>query len=133
MKGFIITLDSAIALSFVLFAILIISSQTYNPRAPGSIYLKQLTLDTINVLERSGRVGLALEGNTSATQEILETTPRLACIKVSIINGSGTAVASVLKYDCNQSAELDIQTSSNIAVYQGKEYIIKSDSWFRSG
>ena len=37
MKGFVITLDAVIALTFVLFALVVISSQSYSPTAGGHL------------------------------------------------------------------------------------------------
>ncbi len=131
MKGFIINLDAVIALSFVLFVMILIGSQSYNPRAPGSIYLKQLTLDTITVLEKTGRIDQAIGGNTSAVQEIVEATPKLACMDVSILNSTESTIAVIVKSDCTETAGLDIQTVTRPVLYQGSKYIIKTESWFR--
>jgi hypothetical protein len=131
MKGFAITLDAVIALSFLLFAIMLISSQTYQPRAPGGIYLKQLTLDTITVLEKTGRIDQALSGNQSGMDAVIEATPELACTRIDIIDQKGDIVASAEKSGCAESTSQDIQTSARPLLYEGAMYIIKSESWSR--
>jgi hypothetical protein len=131
MKGFAITLDAVVALSFVLFAMMIITTQTYQPRAPGGIYLKQLTLDAITVMEKTGAVEQALDGNATAMQTIIEASPKLACMSVSIMNVSGDVMTSMLKSDCAEIAGLDVEVSARPVLYQGNMYIIKSESWFR--
>ena len=131
MRGFIITLDAVVALTFFLFAITILMSQSYQPRAPGGIYLKQLSLDTINVIEKTGRIDQALGGNLSATQEVIEATPKLACISISILDNAGNVVAQAVKSDCTENEGLDMQTTASPTIYQGGYYIIKSESWFR--
>ncbi len=131
MRGFIINLDAVIALSFVLFVMILIGSQSYNPRTPGGIYLKQLTMDTLTVLEKTNRINQAIGGNTSAIQEIVEATPKLACMDISILNSTEGVVAVVVKSDCTETAGLDIQTVARPVLYQGNQYIIKTESWFR--
>jgi len=131
MKGFAITLDAVVAMSFVLFAMMIITTQTYQPRAPGGIYLKQLTLDALTVMEKTGAVDKALDNNASAIQTIVEATPKLACMSISILNASGNMTASVVKSDCAETAGLDMQVSARPVLYQGSMYMIKSESWFR--
>ncbi|MDD5171974.1 MAG: hypothetical protein PHF60_02965 [Candidatus ainarchaeum sp.] len=131
MKGYVITLDAVVAISFFLFAIVIIMSQTYQPRAPGGIYLKQLTLDTLTVLEKTGAIDQALGGDITPIQDMLEATPTLACMDISIMNASGDVMLSVVKNDCTETTDVDIQTTAKPAVYQGGRYIIKSESWFR--
>lgn len=130
MRGFAITLDAVVAISFFMFAMLIVATQTYNPRAPGGIYLKQLTLDTLTVLEKTGRIGQAIEGNTSGIYEVLQATPELACMRLFILNSTYDVVTDVTKSGCNETAGLDMQVASKPAMHMGRSYIIKSESWF---
>ncbi|MEW6722954.1 MAG: hypothetical protein AB1324_06855 [Candidatus Micrarchaeota archaeon] len=131
MRGFGVTLDAVVALSFLLFAMLVISSQWYNPRAPGGIYLKQLTLDAVSVLEKTGRIDRAIEGDGGAMPEILEATPELACIGVYVIDSSGTVAASAVKDGCGDNYGLDVQVSASPARHRGANYVIRTESWFR--
>jgi len=131
MKGFVITLDSLISISFLIFALIIIASQSQMPRAPDGIYLKQLTLDTMTVLEKTGRIDDVLGGDIGAAQEIIEATPYLACMEVSLLNISGDAVTTITKSDCNETTGLDMQITSKPVLYQGDIYMIKSKSWFK--
>lgn len=131
MKGFVITFDAVIALSFVLFAMMIIANQSYYPKTAGEIYLKQLTLDVITVLEKTGRIDQAIAGNSSAIQEVLEATPKLACIGITIIDTNGIIVSNITKSDCTETADLNIQTTASPALYQNNKYIIKSEAWLR--
>lgn len=130
-KGFVINMDAIIALSFVFFALVIIASQSYYPKTPGSIYLKQLTLDTVMILEKTGRINTALDGNITSVQEIVEATPPLACMRFTIINSAGNAITLTEKSNCNETAGLDIQTSASPVFYNGSKYMLKSESWFR--
>lgn len=131
MKGFAITLDALIAISFVLLAMMIIAGQSYQPLAASSIYLKQLTMDAITVLEKTGAVDQALLGNTSAMQRLVEASPKLACMSISIRDSKGDVVTAVTKSDCTESAGLDMEITTRSALYQGGMYVIRAESWFR--
>lgn len=131
MKGFAITLDAVAALAFFMLAMVIISAQAYHPKTPGGIYLKQLTLDTMTVLEKTGRVERALDGNTSAMDDVIGALPVLACTRLSIINSSQDVVLSAEKANCSETAGLDMQTAARPLLYRGTMYVMKSESWFR--
>jgi hypothetical protein len=131
MKGFAITTDAVVAISFFLFAIVVISSQVYYPRAPGSIYLKQLTMDTLTVLEKSGRLDMAMGGNSSAAREVLEATPTLACMYVTVSNATGSVVAELAKGGCDENDDLDIQATTRPMFYNRTGYVVRSEAWFR--
>ena len=131
MKGFNITLDSLVAMSFLVFALVIIASQSHVPTAPDGIYLKQLTLDTMTVLEKTGRINDLLDGDSTPAQEVIEATPYLACMELSIMNVSGDSVATLAKSGCNETAGLNIQASARSVLYKGNSYIMKSRSWFK--
>ncbi len=133
MKGFAITLDAVIALSFFFIVMIVVASQTYQPRTPGTIYLKQLTLDTLTVLEKTGRVSAAIHGNETADamQDVIEATPEMACIEVNVYNSSDGIAASALRSDCTDKDGLDIQTVARPVLYHGDNYIIKTESWFK--
>lgn len=131
MKGIAITLDALVALSLFMMVMMFIAGQTYQPRSPGAIYLKQLTLDTMTVLEKTGRLDTALFGNTSSMQEVVESTPTLACIHLSIINSSDSVVVSLARNDCNDSSGLDMQVATKPILHQGKHYMLRAESWFR--
>jgi hypothetical protein len=131
MKGVVITLDSLFALSVFVFVMILIAGQAYTARAPGTIYLKQLTLDTITVLEKTGRVDAALGNDTDAMQDVLEATPDAACIRVSLINASDNVVAAAARADCTDNLGLDLQVASMPVMHRGSEYILRAESWFR--
>jgi hypothetical protein len=133
MKGFAITLDAVIALTFFLLAMLVVSTQTYQPTSPNEIYLKELTLDTLTVLEKTGDLDQALGGNTVPAYQLVESTPELACIQVSITNPAQSVVATLVKGGCNDTIGLDIQAASMPLLYDGSEYVATSESWFRAG
>jgi len=133
MKAFVITLDAIMALSFFLIVMVVLSSQTYQPRSPGNIYLKQLSLDTITVLEKTGRIHGALYGNetSNAMQDVIEATPEMACIDIGVYNSSDDLIVSALRSDCTDNEGLDLQTATRPMVFRGQYYIIRTESWFK--
>jgi hypothetical protein len=131
MKGFVITLDAMVGLMLFMLLMIVLAGQSYHPRSPGNIYLKQLTLDTMSVLEKTGGAEAALLGNSSRMQELLEATPELSCIRLSIIDGSGSIVTSAARADCGDSTGLDMQTASRPLIFRGDGYILRAESWFR--
>jgi len=131
MRGFAITLDALVAISFFMVAILLIASQGYQPVAPGGVYMKQLSLDVLTVLEKSGGMEQAIIGNTSAVQEMLEATPVSACMGVTIMDAAGDVVITVVKSGCTETAGLDMQAATKPVLHQGSMYLARSQSWFR--
>lgn len=131
MKGYAITLDAVIALSFFMFAMAIITSQSYPPSAPSGAYLKQLSLDIMTIVEKTGEVDQALAGNATSMQETLEAMPISACMGISIFNAIGDMVVMVQKSGCDENAGTDIQIIAKPVFYQGDRYIVKSESWFK--
>jgi len=130
MRGFAITLDAIVALSLLLFALLILSTQTFEPKAPRGTYLKQLTLDSLTVLGKSGRLSLALGGDTAPAREILQATPDAACIQVSMIDDSGETVATISKTDCYGYGS-ELQSASMPFVHDGEAYMANAQAWYR--
>jgi hypothetical protein len=130
MRGFAITLDSIVALTFVLFAMVIISTENYQPTAPGEIYLKEVTLDALTVLEKTGGIPPLLNGNTTPAYQLVEAMPGSMCMEVSVVNSYGAVVAEIAKSGCNNSEGLDIQTVAMPMMYNGSQYVVTSESWF---
>jgi hypothetical protein len=131
MKGFAISLDALVAITFMLFVMMMVATQTYQPTGSGGIYLKQLTQDATTVAEKTGAFDRALTGNTSSMQRIIESTPKLACLGFTIKDKAGNVIISAVKSDCNETIGLDVQTTVRPVLYQGSMYVIKTDSWFR--
>jgi hypothetical protein len=87
----------------------------------------------LTVMEKTGDITLMLSGNTTAAHQLMEATPKLACIQVSIVNSTDDLVATIIKGDCSETAGLDIQTTARPILYNGSRYVITSESWFRKG
>jgi len=130
-RGIAISMDSLVAISFFMFVMVLIAGQAYQPRSPGSMYLKMLTLDLMSVAEKSGRMDTALAGNGSAMDELVASTPTLACISIRVLDNTEEEVAAFLRSDCNESEGLDIQVATRPYLYHGSGYLIRAESWFR--
>jgi hypothetical protein len=92
MKGFVITIDSIIALILSISLILIISSPLFKLRSSAwsDMQVKHLSMDSLTILEKSGILARAVEQNSSS--ELLyfmstESTPLCMRIKVSGADG----------------------------------------------
>ena len=55
-RGFVITIDAIAALSFMLLSMYFIQSTSFNPYILKGTQLKQLSFDTIPIIETSGRM-----------------------------------------------------------------------------
>ncbi len=130
MKGFVITLDSLAALSLVFIAAFLLLSQPFQPDASRSIYLKQLSLDALTVLEKGGQLGQAVEGNSTAVRVVLESMPDFACMQLSISDRHGDAVVTMVKKDCGEVGS-ELQTTAKPLVHKGDVYMAKIQSWSR--
>jgi hypothetical protein len=131
MKGLVIGLDALVALVFVIIAMVIIASQTYHPRTPEIVYLKELVMDTMIVLDKTGAIADAIDGNITTTRAILEATPTLACINISVVNATGDLIATTVKSGCDDTTDLDIQTAALPTIHDYGRYAIKAEAWFR--
>jgi hypothetical protein len=112
-------------------ALIIIASQSINPHLPGNIYLKQLSMDLIKVLEKTGGFEDALLGNSSKVTQVLEATPSLSCFEIQLINSTGTTLQSHTKSNCGNKTGADIEITTTLTYMQNKYYIIREESWQR--
>jgi hypothetical protein len=130
MKGYVITVDALVALSFLFLASLLIYSQTFHPQAPYGVYLKQFTLDVLTVMEKSGALEEGVEENSTEMRWLVESTPDLMCMQVSIINSSNQQIALVSKTHCGEFGR-EFQVASRPFVHDGEMYMVKAESWYR--
>ncbi len=130
MKAFVITMDSLAALSLVFIAAFLLLSQTFQPDASRSIYLKRLSLDVLTVLEKGGQLGQAVEGNSTAVRVVLEAMPDFACMQLSLVDEQGDTVATMVKKDCGEVG-LELQTTTKPLVHKGDVYMATLQSWSR--
>jgi len=129
-KGFVITLDAIVAISFMLLSLYFIASLSFNPTAVKGAQLKQYSLDSLSVLEKSGRLGLIIAGNTTAARDILLYSPEPYCMQLSVIAANGTSMATIDKPGC-KGAQSEMQISHSVFRYNGILYSATLRSWFR--
>lgn len=130
MRAFVITFDSLIAVSFLFIAALLVATTTFQPYAPRGVYLKQLTLDVLTVMEKTGSFGIAIDGNSSAMRQVLRATPEPACIQVTISDDNGNELATLTKLDCGAFGR-ELQTAAMPFVHDGDLYMAKAQSWYK--
>jgi hypothetical protein len=130
MRAFVITVDALVALSFIIIAIVLISTQTFQPNAPRGIYLKQLTLDVLTVLEENMLFSQALEGNSSAMHNILQHTPDLACMQIEIYDSSGDSIATISKAGCGEYGR-ELQTAVKPFIHDGGRFTARAKAWYK--
>jgi len=129
-KGFVITLDAIVALSFMLLALYFIQAMSFNPTAMKGIQLKQFSLDSLSVMEKSGSLGKAITGNTTAARDILLYSPEPYCMQLSIRAMNGSSVATIDKPGC-MGAQTEVQISHGAFRFNGILYSTTLRSWFR--
>lgn len=130
MRAFLITVDAIIAIGFFVIAMALISSQTFQPAAPRGVYLKQLTLDMLNVIDETGALDNAMSGNSTPMHEILHNTPELSCMQVTITDEAGEAVATISKVGCGEYGR-ELQTTTRVFLWEDERYLIRAESWYR--
>lgn len=130
MKGFAITLDALLALSLIFFALIFISTQTFQPYAPRGTYLKQVSLDTLAVLEKTGRLGAAIDGDGASAREMVQATPENVCMQVSVTDGAGNALFTISKAGCYGFGS-ELQSAVVPFAYNGGNYLAEAKAWHR--
>jgi hypothetical protein len=132
MRGFVITFDAAVAVLFIFVAAAFLFSQSFEPNAPRGVYLKQLTLDALTVMEKTGRLDRAIDGNSTAVLEVMGATPDLACMQITIGDSVGNTVATITKVNCGEVGR-ELQTAAMPMVHNGNSYMVRAQSWYKKG
>jgi hypothetical protein len=129
-KGFVITLDAIAALSFMLLSLYFIQSTSFNPVILKGTALKQLSLDTLSVLEKTERLGLVIDGNSTAAREILLATPEAVCMQLAITAENGTVIATIDKPACG-GIGTEVQISYGLFRAEDELYQTTLRSWYK--
>ncbi|MBI5046575.1 hypothetical protein HZC07_02485 [Candidatus Micrarchaeota archaeon] len=129
-KGFVITLDGTAALLIIFIALLLVYTQNFQLNAPRGIYLKQISLDVLDTLEKSGRIQKAVDLNSSAVREVLEATPESVCMDISINDELGTEIATLPKTNCSSSGR-ELQVVTKAFIKDGNNYRATAESWYK--
>ena len=99
-RGFVITLDAIAALSLLLLSLYFVQSTSFNPVMLKGTALKQLSLDTMTVLEKSGRLSDVFYLNGTSASEVLQATPEQVCMELTVAEENGSVVAVIGKPGC---------------------------------
>ncbi len=130
-KAFLLTVDGVIALSMLLVMLAIIVNQIFQPTVPRGAYLKQISLDTLKVLDYDNRIASAINGNTTSTRSVLEALPINICMQLNIEHSLNSTNITVAKPGCGGFGN-QLQTSYRTLTVSGTRYIVRLESWFRS-
>jgi hypothetical protein len=132
MRGFIITTDGIMGLVFFLFILSLLASHTFKQTTTNEIYLKQFSMDFLTVMEKNGRVGALIEGDSTSLRQIIDRTPVALCLEYSATDSSGNRISTITKTGCGGHGNL-LQTISQPFIYNESHYIATVQSWYRSG
>lgn len=130
-RGFIITTDATIAVALLVIAVILLSTEWFRPLAPDGLYLKQVSLDTLEIIKKDGIAAKAINGNSSAVREVFEAMPNAVCMELTIDNArTYERVATIPRPGCEEY-EKALQTIYVPVIYEGNIYVMKLESWHR--
>ncbi len=134
--GFVISMDAmlALAVTFILFVSATAYLATVKSEAKNSAFLKDFSMDTATVLEKSGELKRAVNGSGSEIANTLNRLPEPICIEVQIFNASDlqNAEISVLKNGCNAKYfEKAIAKRGFYAESKRTFYLAKISAWYK--
>lgn len=128
-KGFVITFDAIAALIFLFIAGMIMANQIFYPTTPRGVYLKQISLDVLTVLDKTDRLDSFVDENSTSIREILVATPDSVCMQITI-NDLTEDLAVMNKPNCGSYGK-ELQTAARMFVYNDDVYFAKIESWYK--
>lgn len=135
-KGFVITLDAILAL-FVLGAMTAmmfwyLSAANYS--ANGDNYLKELSMDSLTVLEKSGKLASAVdENNLSEIRSFLSNLPRQMCAEILIYRAGENLPVLAAAGDCGGRGNENASVKRGFVVQSEQSqvfYAAEMNSWY---
>lgn len=131
MRAYVLTLDAMFAIMLLFLAVSLLGTEWFRPLASDGLYLKQVSLDTLSLLEATGGLDMALDGNITAAREVFELLPKSVCMDMAIKNaGSDAIVANVTKLACNNRSG-ELQTSFSMFIHENETYKSELKSWYK--
>jgi hypothetical protein len=132
MKGFVITLDSIVALLLMLILLLTITStfSTVSTKSLSDVHLRQISFDTLTILEKSSMLNNAIKSNSSAeiSSFLSRETPNNVCMLLKIFRGQ-EANFIIAKGGCKQKSEFQLARRSFVV---GNDfYFAEISTWNR--
>jgi len=128
-RGFVITLDAIAALSFMLLSLYFIQTTSFNPTILKGTQLKDFSLDTLTVLEKSGRLGDLITGDSTAVREVLLASPDPDCMQFTLSYLNDTQIAVIDKPGCGGIGN-EVQVDYGLYDYGGQVYKTTLKSWY---
>lgn len=128
-KGFALTIDAVFALLMIFTVIVFISSFTFEPKTPSGASLRLMSMDMLNVMEKQGRIGAVIGGNTTSIREAFNVPDSNICMRLDII--SAHTNLSVVRQDCN-GYESQLQVASRLYTNNGVIYVARITSWLKN-
>ena len=128
-KGFFLTIDGLIALTMLMVALLLITSQTFQPQTPRGIYLKQVSTDVLTILDINGRIDATLAGNTTGVREVFEALPITICMQLNLENTVNGTTISIPRPGCSgygNQLQIVYRTFSS----GNTQYVARLESWY---
>lgn len=130
LKGYILTLDSILALGLTLMIILLISNQVFEPRLPRSLYLRQISQDVLTLVEKDRRIdSFVSEIDSSEVREVIQMTEESVCIRLDLLDQNGVN-KSLIKQGCDGTTD-EIQVSLRFHNSGNENYLLKTYAWYR--
>lgn len=126
--GFVFTLDASFALLIIAITVIFIATQVFHPPTPNSIYLKQISMDTLTVLGKTDKLSKILGENSTEVRQVLDALPSSVCGEISLVDGSGTTTV-VTRPGCGNYKK-ELQVTRIPYVDDGNYYIAEMRSWY---
>ncbi len=132
LKGFYLTLDGLFALTILVVVLILISNQLFQPVTPRGMYLKQVSYDLLEVMDKTDRAEHALFlGNTTAVRELLESFPIQVCAQVHFENTVSGSIITITRPTCGGFGT-QLQATYRPMSIRGIRYMVKVESWYNS-
>ena len=133
MNAFALTMDAILALLIMMLVVVIIAAAPFQNFTPRSVYLKQIALDELTILEKMNMTGRVIDGNTTSLREMLIYMPSSVCSSIEITESLSLNKTIISQPDCGIPPGGELQTAYSTFIHRNNFYIIRSQNWYRSG
>lgn len=131
LRGVLITIDAILAVGMLLLAVMLLGTEWFRPLAPDGFYLKQVSLDTLNLMESRGILDSVMNNNESTARDLFEKLPKSVCMQVIItMPTSEEPIATVTRTDCGSYGK-ELQVVYGNFIYENEIYSVRLESWYR--
>lgn len=132
-RGIIFTLDSILALTLALS--MITASLFYLGKTDDSSFdeqgLRQLSLDSLAVLEKSGTLLLAMTTSQESLESFVDALPQQVCANITLFDAESIAQHSVQKKDCQeQETTTKKSVTRRVFIVNHEVYYAEMRAWY---